>query len=88
MTTMPKLDVYISECCWSCDEARQIVADIKPLFSDIAMELRDIGDERRPDHVFATPTYVLDGRTIFLGNPTREQLQQKLEDARNLDTPQ
>ena len=85
---MAKLDVYISEVCWSCDEARHIVADIKPLFSDIAMELRDIGDERRPDHVFATPTYVLDGRTIFLGNPTREQLQQKLEDAQNSNTPQ
>jgi len=84
---MVRLDVYISECCWSCDEARQIVADLKPLFPGIEMELRDIGDERRPRSVFATPTYVLEGRTIFLGNPTREQLRQKLEDAQNSDAP-
>lgn len=80
---MTKLDVYISDTCWSCDEAKQIVADIRPHFPRVTIELRDIGDERRPDSVFATPTYVLDGRTIFLGNPTREQLQQKLVAARN-----
>jgi alkyl hydroperoxide reductase subunit AhpF len=82
---MAKLDVYVSEICWSCDEARQIVADIGPQFPKVTIELRDIGDERRPDSVFATPTYVLDGRTIFLGNPTREQLQQKLVDVQNPD---
>jgi hypothetical protein len=82
---MVKLDVYISETCWSCDEARQIVADMRLRYPSIGMELRDIGDQRRPSNVFATPTYVLDGRTIFLGNPTREQLQQKLEHAQSAD---
>ncbi len=85
--TMVKLDVYISETCWSCGEAKQIVADLRPQFPSITMELRDIGDERRPGSVFATPTYVLDGRTIFLGNPTREQLRQKLTDAQNSEAP-
>ena len=80
---MVKLDVYVSETCWSCDVARQLVADIKPQFPSVTIELRDIGDERRPSSVFATPTYVLDGQTIFLGNPTREQLQQKLVDIQN-----
>jgi len=83
MTEMAKLDVYISETCWSCDEAKQIVADIKPQFPSVSIELRDIGDEGRPSSVFATPTYVLDGRTIFLGNPTREQLHQKLVDVQS-----
>jgi hypothetical protein len=80
---MAKLDVYISETCWSCDEAKEIVANIQPVFPGITIELRDISDKRRPSSVFATPTYVLDGRTIFLGNPTREQLRQKLEDSQN-----
>lgn len=57
------------------------MANIGPKFPSITIELRDIGDERRPSCVFATPTYVLDGRTIFLGNPTPEQLQHKLEEA-------
>ena len=82
---MMKLDVYVSETCWSCDEARQIVADFGPRFPSVTIELRDIGDVRRPDSVFATPTYVLDGQTIFLGNPTREQLQQKLVNVQNLE---
>lgn len=84
---MVKLDVYISDSCWTCDEAKQIVADLQPHFPHINMELRDIGDARRPPSVFATPTYVLNGRTIFLGNPTREQLRHKLEDTENPDTP-
>ncbi|MGD2078734.1 MAG: hypothetical protein PVH18_10145 [Chloroflexota bacterium] len=82
---MARLDVYISDNCWSCNVTREIVAEIGPQFPSITIELRDIGDERRPSCVFATPTYVLDGRTIFLGNPTPEQLQHKLEDAQAAD---
>lgn len=77
---MTKLDVYVSEECWVCDETRRIVADITPKFPDLDIELRDVKDGRCPSMVFATPTYVLDGRTIYLGNPTREELVQKLED--------
>ncbi len=78
---MPKLDVYITEECWACAEARQIVADLSPQFPEVKMELRDLADERKPSTVFATPTYILDGRTIFLGNPTRDELRQKLNNA-------
>jgi hypothetical protein len=42
------------------------------------IEVRDVNDQRRPNQVFATPTYILDGRTIYLGNPTQEELAQKL----------
>jgi glutaredoxin len=78
---MPKLDVYISEECWACTEARRIVADLSPRFPEVDIELRDLTDERKPSSVFATPTYILDGRMIFLGNPTRDELCQKLNNA-------
>jgi alkyl hydroperoxide reductase subunit AhpF len=78
---MAKLHVYVTETCWACQEARSIVAEVKPQFPDMEIELRDLNDERRPSQVFATPTYILDERTIFLGNPTREELIQKLESA-------
>ena len=78
---MSRLDVYIAEECWACEEARRIVSDLSPNFPTIDFELRDVSDERKPSQVFATPTYVLNGRTIFLGNPTREELSQKLEAA-------
>lgn len=75
---MAKLDVYVTEDCWACEETRRIVADVAPHCPNIEIELRDLSDERRPSTVFATPTYVLDGRTIFMGNPTRDELKKKL----------
>ena len=75
---MSQLHVYIREKCWSCQEARRLVEEVKPLFPGVEIELRDVGDERRPDQVFATPTYILNGRTLFLGNPTIEELTLKL----------
>ena len=75
---MAKLDVYIEDTCWACGESRRIVADIAPLVPEVDIELRKLDDRRRPSTVFATPTYVLDGRVIYMGNPTREELVQKL----------
>lgn len=46
------------------------------------MELVDMSSSERPDQVFAVPTYVLNDRVIFLGNPTRDELIRKLEAAR------
>ena len=76
---MSELHVYVTEDCWSCAEARRIVAEMKPLFPNMEIELRDVSDKRRPRQVFATPTYILNGQTLYLGNPTREELAQKLE---------
>ncbi|MFN2190152.1 MAG: hypothetical protein ACK2T3_15410 [Candidatus Promineifilaceae bacterium] len=75
---MAKLDVYIEDSCWFSAESRRIVAHIAPLVQGVDIELRSLNDERRPSTVFASPTYVLDGRVIFLGNPTPEELLQKL----------
>ncbi len=79
---MTKLDIYVSETCWACEEARRIVADLAPQYPDFTIELHDVSNGHTPSQVFATPTYVLDGRTIFLGNPTLEELKNKLEAAR------
>ena len=78
---MTKLDVYIEDSCWACAESRRIVADIAPIVPNVDIKLRNLDDQRRPSTVFATPTYVLDGRVIYLGNPTREELIQKLNQA-------
>ena len=75
---MPKLDVYIEDACWTCAESRRIVATVAPVVPHVKIELRDLNDERRPPSVFASPTYVLDGRVIFLGNPTTEELIERL----------
>jgi glutaredoxin len=81
--TTPTLHVYIADDCWSCHETRRIVADIMPQFPEVHIELRDMSQDK-PDDVFAVPTYMLNGRVISLGNPTREELRQKLTNALHL----
>ena len=78
---MIKLDVYISESCWSCRETERIVEDMRKQFPDVDMKLLDIDPDDWPHAVFAVPTWVLDGQVISLGNPTRDGLRSKLSDA-------
>ena len=48
------------------------------MFPEATVELVDIQGSPLPEYVFAVPTYVLNGRVISLGNPTRQELSQKL----------
>ncbi|WP_420643845.1 hypothetical protein [Candidatus Leptofilum sp.] len=72
------LTVYISDDCWSCEETQRILADVTPNFPDLMLRCVDTQQEPMPDGVFAVPTYLLDGKVISLGNPTRESLRQRL----------
>lgn len=81
MPRMVTLQVYVSEDCWACAESRRIVADIKPQYPQVAVEMLDVALVEQPEAVFAVPTYVLDGRIISLGNPHRADLHQKLQAA-------
>ncbi|NCF64379.1 MAG: hypothetical protein GWP61_00295 [Chloroflexi bacterium] len=81
MRSMVKLQVYVREDCWTCAESQRIVSEIAPQFPQIAVELLDLESTNQPENIFAVPTYVLDGRVIFLGNPYREQLRQEIQDA-------
>lgn len=75
---MTALNIYITENCWSCEEAVRIVEDVSPLFPDVIFSLLDLQTNNPPEEVFAVPTYVLNGKVAYLGNPTREQLIEKL----------
>lgn len=78
---MVRLQVYVEKACWSCAEARRIVADLGPQFPQVMMEVLDITAVASPPEVFAVPTYVLDGRIVFLGNPYRQDLHRLLQRA-------
>jgi hypothetical protein len=78
---MVKLQVYITDDCWSCAETRRIVADVAPHFPTVLVEFLDMTTSDRPDSVFAVPTYMLNGRVIYLGNPTRMELSRQLTQA-------
>ena len=65
------LEVYISPNCLGCQSAIELTSELKREFPSAVIELIDLHapeSRRRPD-VFATPTYVLEGRIVSLGNP-------------------
>jgi len=72
------LTVYIADDCWSCTETQRILDDVMPQFPDLRLNLVNTAQQPLPDHVFAVPTYMLNGKIISLGNPTREVLQKRL----------
>jgi hypothetical protein len=83
---MVKLQVYIADDCWSCEETRRIVADVTPDFPSVLVEFLDMARSDRPDSVFAVPTYLLNGRVISLGNPTRHALSEQLSKELNMES--
>ncbi len=72
----PTLRIYIGQHCWSCDEAMRLAGEVRTRFTDVAVVLIDLDaeDSVNVDDVFSTPTYVFNGRTISLGNPSPEEL--------------
>lgn len=75
---MHTLTVYIADDCWTCAETQRILDEIMPLFPNLLLNLINTTEQPLPDHVFAVPTYSLNDKIIFLGNPTREALQKRL----------
>ena len=72
----PTLRIYVGKHCWSCEEAVRLAEEVKRKFVTLTVELIDLDAEGSVNHdeVFSTPTYVLNGRTISLGNPSPEEL--------------
>ena len=66
------LQVYIADDCPSCQETIELVVLLRQTFPNLQIDLLNLGnpDTIYPDSVFATPTFALNGRTIFLGNPS------------------
>ena len=73
-----QLDIYIDDSCGNCNEARQIARQVKQQLPQVEVNLVEITGAR-PDNVFAVPTYVLDGATLYLGNPGESELIESLE---------
>ena len=67
------LDIYISDQCTNCREAVQIAKEARGI-TGLEVTVVNLGEpgQRVPPQVFATPTYILDGLVVSLGNPERE----------------
>lgn len=79
----PTLRIYVAEHCWACEEAKRLAHEVGRRFARVNLELIDLAAEadRNLDDVFSVPTYVLDGRTLSLGNPRPDELFAEIEHA-------
>lgn len=78
----PRLEVYVSSHCRTCDEAQRLAREAATRFPSVDVRLVDLDDgEPVPEVVVAVPTYVMDGRVVWLGNPAPEELFARLQEA-------
>lgn len=74
-----RLEIVVAPHCYGCDEARVIAREMEVQFPWLRVELIELDGQRPvPPKVVATPTYLLDGAVISLGNPRRDKLVQEI----------
>lgn len=75
-----QLQIYVSKHCENCDHARQVARELRDSYPPLRVEVIELEaayeqkEAEIPDAVFATPTYLLDGRVWSLGNPSPEKI--------------
>ncbi len=82
MTSLGVLKVFITTGCKGCRRAQELAAWIRSIKPNLSIQVIDL--DVYPDAglglVFAVPTYLYNSRPIFVGNPSRQELQRWLND--------
>ena len=75
-----QVEIFVAQHCFMCQYAYEIVELIERDFSQVKLQVIDIADPDAsiPEVVFATPTYLLNGRVWSLGNPSPAQVTEQL----------
>lgn len=85
----PVLRIYVADGCHSCHRARELVAELLRRCPGAAVEVVDLSrtqpEQPLPAGLVGTPTYTVDGRVRWLGNPAPEELLDLVE--RRRETP-
>jgi hypothetical protein len=77
----PRLEVYVSSHCRSCGEAQRLAREAATRFPGMDVRLVDLDDgEPIPEAVVAVPTYVMNDRVVWLGNPAPEEFFARLRE--------
>ncbi len=73
---MNTLDIYVWRHCFGYDEAFRLAYEIGQSLPHLQVEVRimeEISEHDLPE-IIATPSYFLNGRLLFLGNPWLDEL--------------
>lgn len=76
------VEIYVSENCFVCEYTHEVAATIRREFPTVKVQVIDIHRTTVPipEQVFATPTYLLNGKVWSLGNPSPEKVTQTLSE--------
>jgi hypothetical protein len=74
------MDIYVSAHCFVSAYTWEVIELIQEEFPQVELHVIDIAEATHlPETVFATPTYLLNGRVWSLGNPSFEQIRATFE---------
>ena len=75
-----QLSIYVTRHCAVCQYALELAAYIREHYAHVELRIVELETttEPIPDSVFATPTYLLNGRVWSLGNPSFRQIEDAL----------
>ncbi len=75
------IEIFVANHCPTSQFAQEIANQITQHFPSICLRVTNVTDADAvvPEIVFATPTYLLNGRVWSLGNPSWQQVQQALK---------
>ncbi len=71
------LEIYVEPRCLASQRSLQLAAEMRRSFPEIVVRVVDLteGVDRNENPIVATPTFILNGHTFSLGNPTRAELE-------------
>ncbi len=77
-----RLEIYVETGCPGCRRSLSLAAEVQDRFPQVPVRVVDVssggGEYRRL--VTATPTFVLNGSTFSLGNPSSAELERAIAD--------
>jgi len=75
---IPILRIYTAAHCDSCRESRRLAKSIGRRLPQLTVEVWDTDQQPPVDDIFAIPTFWYRGRVISLGNPSEDELCQRI----------
>ncbi len=79
------LEVYVAKHCFGCDEALRLAKEVSQSLPRLEVKVKILDEMTEGDlpEIIATPSYFLNGRRLFIGNPRLEELIAKITSRSN-----
>ncbi len=76
MAKRSTLQIFLLAHCAGCAEAKRLAHLLSKDFPQLNILMVDLDDPAAeiPESVFAAPTYVFNGRVLYIGNPCIEEI--------------